>query len=323
MFSGTTSNIQNPKSPRGFTLVELLVVITIIGILISLLLPAVQAAREAARRAQCLNNLDQIGVAMHMHLEQKGVFPPGFVWRCNGAQVAPAGKLNGESATWITFLMPYLEQSGLYGEIDWSHSFAYGAGDPNVKITRVSLPTLNCPSNPPAPELWYDAWARGTYGANDGLGPMTEWNSGVGTRMAGVFYWNSSMSPSDIKDGLSNTAFVAELCAVPGSPVVDNRGVMHFGEGPLYHHNYTPNSAMPDEIRMGSCENVSWAPCDDSLFGASNGRKVTMTARSCHPGGVNTCLGDGHSQFVADSIALKVWQALSTPQGDEVVSSDF
>lgn len=313
------SEIINDKS-MGFTLVELLVVIAIIGILIALLLPAVQAAREAARRTQCLNNLKQIGLAVHLHSEQKRVLPPGYTWRFGGGQVAPPGTLNGDEATWITYLLPYMEQTSLYDLIDWTHTFGYGASDPNAKITTVHLPLMNCPSNPrPPTALWYGGYARGSYAANNGLGPQVEWNTGIQSRMAGVFYWNSSLSPAEIRDGLSNTALVSETCVVPGG---DQRGVMHYPEGSFYHHNYTPNSAVPDLLRSGSCVDVPWAPCNEGFSHAGN-RALTATARSQHPGGVHLCLGDGRSQFVANSIDLKLWQALSTPTGGEVVSGDF
>ena len=112
-----------------------------------------------------------------------------------------------------------------------------------------------------------------------------------GPQVAGAFYINSKMSAADISDGLSHTAFVSEICTVSG---LDMRGVMHYPEGPLYQHNYTPNSAVPDLIRTGACVNVPiYAPCDPTNSSDSNGRNQIMTARSSHPGGVNLLLGDG------------------------------
>ncbi len=309
----------------GFTLVELLVVITIIGILIALLLPAVQAAREAARRAQCSNNLKQIGLALHMHLEAKGVFPVGHFWGPKD------GSENcGNEATWITFLLPYLEQQPLYDGIDWTKDFGQLAPlYPNRQVNSTSLPMFQCPSNEVVEGIMGNVLARGTYAANNGVGPMREGvpsqkpqRSLDGTNkylsLAGTFYLNSRTSPSDVPDGLSNTAFVSEVRAVPGE---DFRGVLHYPEGPLYHHNYTPNSTVADEIRKDYCVSVPGAPCNDSPFQNHTSRMLTMSARSAHPGGVHLLLGDGSATFINDSIALPPWLALCTPRAipDEIV----
>jgi prepilin-type N-terminal cleavage/methylation domain-containing protein len=307
----------------GFTLVELLVVITIIGILIALLLPAVQAAREAARRAQCSNNLKQIGLAMHMHLEAKQVLPCGHFM--------PSVGIGAMEATWVVYLLPYLEQQGLYETIDWNSPFGNSATGVNFQVCSTPLPMLICPSNEAfqpivdgtaGAALGKKSYARGTYAVNNGIGPMGEtWvTDSPLDRVAGkkgeggVFYLNSKMTPADISDGMSNTAFVSEIRVVPGEEM---RGMLYYPEGPLYHHNYTPNSAVPDGTRSTHCISVPGAPCTGS-FNSYAPRALTMTARSAHAGGVNVLLGDGGVTFVGDSIALSVWQALSTPRGGEV-----
>ncbi len=304
---------------RGFTLVELLVVITIIGILISLLLPAVQSAREAARRAQCTNNLKQIGLAMHLHHEQQGVFPIGHFWPETGS-----GSTGGAEATWVTYILPYLEQSALYDRIDWNLSFGHASYSPNYvnrEITNQRLPLLLCPSGVMNPQPWNDAYARGSYVANNGIGPMEDSDLGdspPARQVTGVFFINSMIRVADIRDGTTNTAMVSEIRLARGE---DFRGVMHYPEGPLYHHNYTPNSLVPDEIRSECCVNEPAAPCIGT-FSSWNPRYLTMTARSHHPGGVNLLLGDGSVRFVAESLDLDIWQALSTPRaiaGEPVV----
>lgn len=313
----------------GFTLVELLVVITIIGILIALLLPAVQAAREAARRAQCLNNLKQIGLALHMHHEQKGSFPPGWLWPQSNN-----GQTGGAEATWITHLLPYLEQTALAAQIDWTKSFGHAGynslGNPNLLITRQTLAIFQCPSGPKARPISFgdvttEVYARGSYAANNGLGPMREYNLGntiPTTRTqqeAGVFYMNSNMIAEQVRDGLSNTMFVSEIRLLMNN---DFRGVMHYPEGPLYHYNYTPNSLTPDGIRSGFCDNQPEAPCT-TTFSSWNTRQMIITARSYHPGGVHVLLGDGSAHFIQQAISLNVWQALGTPRaisGEQPVS---
>jgi prepilin-type N-terminal cleavage/methylation domain-containing protein len=337
---GQKSETGDAKS-SGFTLVELLVVITIIGILVALLLPAVQAAREAARRAQCANNLKQIGLAMHMHLEANQAFPYGHFW--------PKNDWGGREATWITSLLPYLEQRALYETIDWSLPFgqAHDTHNPpwNLQANKTPLALLFCPSNGPAEPIITNAsgqkcYARGTYAANNGLGPMAECTKDdvpikrsrqvsaggsaitiTGAALAGVFYINSRLKAADVSDGLSNTAFASEVIAVPGE---DFRGMLHYPEGCLYQHDRTPNSAVPDEIRSNYCVNFPHAPCTETFWDAYH-RDLTVTARSQHPGGMQLLVGDGSVRFVGDSVALKVWWALCTPKAipGEVISLDY
>ncbi len=296
---------------RGFTLVELLVVIAIIGILIALLLPAVQAAREAARRSQCTNNLKQIGLALHMHHDRYKYFPPGHY-------ANPAGNVscsNGNEATWFTYILPFLEQSAAYDQIDWKAAFGCGA---NQVVTNLFFSTVHCPSDK-KPES-SSTYARSNYVANNGIGPMKEWcmKSQAATarppisREGGVFYINSNMAIAELLDGTSNTAMVCEIrVSKPG----DFRGVMHYPEDPLYHHNYTPNSLVPDQIRTAFCTagNDPRIPCIGA-FTAYNNRNMTVTARSYHPGGVNLALGDGSVRFVGETINIDVWKALCTPK---------
>jgi len=295
------------NSRHAFTLFELLVVIAIIGLLVALLLPAIQAAREAARRSQCLNNLRQIGVALHLHHDAKGRFPPGHY-----CDKAGCGNNGGSESTWVTWLLPFLEQEALWDRIDWQHGFGHSPLY-NAEIHANTPPVMLCPSSAAGrPSAFLDAYTRGSYAANNGTGPMREsdiYHAPV-QRPAGVFYLNSWLNISRILDGTSNTAFVSELRLVDHSQ--DFRGVLHYPEGPLYHHNQTPNSLVPDQIRHAHCVNDPWAPCVGT-FVAWIPRYMTMTARSYHPGGVNLLMGDGHVRFVSESVSLGVWQAAGTP----------
>jgi len=310
------------RRKAAFTLVELLVVIAIIGILIALLLPAVQAAREAARRMQCLNNLKQLGLALHLHHDAKRHLPPGFFWPEGGS-----GDELGAESTWVTHSLPFLEQRAVYERIDWTRGFGQ-TGDPakpNQPVASVRIPTMLCPSDSEIEPLvrqdvpW---WAHGNYAANNGLGPMTERSDAdlPNSRTKGVFYVNSNTRFSAFGDGTSNTVMLSEIVLTDG----DFRGVMHYPEGCHYHHDFSPNATDPDWTRTAYCINNPAAPCIGAYSSFSD-RKMRLTARSKHPGGVSLAMADGSTHFVSETIDLGVWHALCTPQAipGEVLFSGF
>ncbi len=309
---------------RGFTLIELLVVIAIIGVLIALLLPAVQAAREAARRTQCINNEKQIGLAIHNHESQHRHFPAGYWW----SQVW--SNRESDESTWITHILSYIEQGNLDATRNANISgswFGNSGVDPNVDaIRQAHPPVFLCPAdtkrqlaNWPSPGNAF--WARGNYVANNGIGPMTVDQSAPFIPEStvvkpGVFMQNSKLKFSSLVDGSSNTVFISELLTSPGE--WDFRGVMHYPEGALYQHNRTPNSPVPDDFRSSMCDSFPRGPCVGTYPDWST-RKVILTARSNHSGGVNVLMGDGSVRFVTDSVELATWQALSSPAGREVI----
>jgi len=329
------------KTLRGFTLVELLVVIAIIGVLVALLLPAVQAAREAARRTQCTNNLKQIGLALQNFHSARNQFPPGYSWR--------EGMTGGDGdteATWVTFLLPYLEETALSGQINWDHGFGHASvSGKNANIVGQTLNGFVCPSGPrPEPALG-GLYARGSYAANNGFGPMIDSHIGhtgqagmpnllirpvpgsatseASISAAGAFFLNSDMRVGQITDGTSNTAFISEIRVVEESTGfrIDFRGVLHYPEGPFYHHNFVPNSLIPDEIRANFCVDTPEAPCIGT-FATWNPRSLSMTSRSFHTGGVNLSMGDSSVRFVSETVEESTWRALATPQqvqGEQLV----
>jgi prepilin-type N-terminal cleavage/methylation domain-containing protein/prepilin-type processing-associated H-X9-DG protein len=313
------------RRSRGFTLVELLVVIAIIGVLVALLLPAVQAARESARRMSCSNNMKQIGISLHMHHDAKLVLPPGSTG--GGGVGTDIGKPRGPSeTTWIAYLFPYLEQTNLDSQVNWAQLNVNFYSDGGLKITPLKVPLFLCPSDVrPDPNTTYapTIFGRGNYVANNGIGPAVEFRLGPGHtspeamgRPGGVFYINSWLALRNITDGTTQTVMCSEI-RCPKS-TIDGRGIMHYPEGPLFHHNRTPNSLAPDEIRAAWCSSTPKAPCIGAYTAYNNIRDL-RTARSNHPGGVNILMGDGSVRLARESIDLNIWQAISSPDGGETV----
>ncbi len=195
------------RKRQGFTLIELLVVIAIIGILIGLLLPAVQKVRDAASLVSCRNNLKQIGLAMHNHLDAQNTFPVGYYDPTPWPQTD-----NGPGWGWGAFLLPYLEQGNLYRQIN----FNLDVGDPaNAAVRTTYLKIFHCPSDDPATTFTVtdggaNSWqlAHGSYVAcngNDGVDDFTT-PEHTGPFVRGVVGYR----PADISDGLSTTMFVGD-----------------------------------------------------------------------------------------------------------------
>lgn len=196
-----TRQIRNGIGRKAFTLIELLVVIAIIAILVALLLPAVQQAREAARRSQCKNNLKQIGLALHNYHDTLRVFPPGQVFR---------------GWAWSAFILPYMDQEPLYAKIDFNYEIGIAAGVPiaNTEVVQTSLPAFRCPSDT-APET--DDYVIPNQGVTSycvSAGAFAE--SIIGwlppNPHDGLFTRDSSISMRDITDGTSNTIAAGEVC---------------------------------------------------------------------------------------------------------------
>jgi prepilin-type N-terminal cleavage/methylation domain-containing protein/prepilin-type processing-associated H-X9-DG protein len=327
-------------SRRGFTLIELLVVIAIIGVLIALLLPAVQAAREAARRAQCTNNLKQLGLALHNYHDSLGTFPIGRMGI--GYDYSPQ---RGQRRTWAFSVLPYFEQNNLFNAINFDLEFYESA---NTTVIRTPLGMLQCPSDTPTiqePDTPYPR-SKGSYAANWGNTHFFQdeargadwpnpWNNGPlglqgapnGNAFVGApFRGNKPTSLREYIDGTSNTSMIAEVIMGPnaGGNLYDHRGDLFNDDyNCTVFHTYTPpNSKVPDQMG-GDADGRPWCtyrqiaqapPCTGGIpFNA---------ARSRHPGGVNALFGDGRVQFVKDTVSISVWRAVGSLNGGEVVSSD-
>ncbi len=302
--SPSLSTLHSPLSTRrAFTLVELLVVITIIGILIALLLPAVQSARESARKLQCSNNMKNLGLALHEYHTSYGTFPPSSVWRVNGAlnntalQSGP-GASAALSENWVILILPQLEQTPLYKSFDLTKPVSGSTSTVNVTARGTQLAVMRCPSDTfngkpfvgssnSKTTAMGDGWARGDYGANascgylvvgDGYphpadaGDPAQWRSKT---VCGVMGANIAARIDDIKDGTSNTLLIAEMRA--GLTSFDPRGVWAmanaagsaiWGNGSTFGDDIGPNCSTVWADDFCSCAEVQQA------VGGSNGQAV-------------------------------------------------
>ncbi|MEZ5941031.1 MAG: DUF1559 domain-containing protein [Planctomycetaceae bacterium] len=313
---------------RGFTLIELLVVIAIIAVLIALLLPAVQQAREAARRAQCKNNLKQIGLALHNYHDAYNAFPPGGTYQ--------AGVTNPAGWSVQARLLPYVDQANLQNLIDFSQG--YGT-QPQVTRTRVGL--FICPSEI-NDVMHEDNYWPCTYGAN--YGEWFIWNPANGQRGSGVFGPNARTGMRDLVDGSSNTLGFAEVKSaqyylrdsgpltnppLPASPAavsglggtLKSSGHMEWVDAranqAAFTTTFTPNTFCPHDDG-GIERDVDWINVREGNS-ATDATYSVITSRSYHVGMVHALLMDGSARSFSENIDLNLWRALGTRQGGEVV----
>ena len=333
---------------RGFTLVELLVVIAIIGILIGMLLPAVQQVREAARRTACLNNIRQIVLSAHNYESTFQHFPPSF-------EIEPGTVLSGNNGSWSIHgrLLPYCEQANAYNMIDlnvaWDAQLATG-------VPTLRIPMYICPSEVNDRVRVDSSGQPRVYPQNYGFnfGTWLVYDPATRSPGDGAFYVNSKVGFGQMQDGSSNTLCVAEVKAFqsyirntsdPGSvPPTDpnffmgytgqlklgpdtnsNTGHTEWCDGRVHHSGittvFTPNTFVPYEH-----DGITY---DIDFNSVQEGRSdvqptyAAITARSYHPGLVNAGLLDGSVRSVRDNIDLQVWRSLGTVAGGEIVPDDF
>lgn len=299
----------------AFTLVELLVVIAIIGILIALLLPAVQAARESARRAECVNKLKQWGIAMHMHHDTYGHLPVGSSY--------------DPRQTWVMHLWQFIEEGNLVGRAEMDGDLyappftIVGTLD---GVGGQQVPLYRCPSDPNGQDQTVGDYQRrrGNYVVNWGHVPFggayrpTRYDPGESPFRHAIGRTSEPRSTSfaQIADGTSKTLLVSEYLMAQTNEDLDWRGDFLNNEGVFrFHTIQTPNSSAPDVLANGWFVNNQ-----DSLMPVVGGQYTSQenAARSRHPGGVNAALCDGSVAFYTNGISLQVWRAYGTMDGEEV-----
>jgi prepilin-type N-terminal cleavage/methylation domain-containing protein len=297
------------RTRRGFTLIELLVVIAIIAVLIALLLPAVQQAREAARRTQCKNNLKQIGLALHNYHDVHRMFPSG--WIAVDDTGAPSAHEGTSGVGWAAMILPYIEQANVYSQFNASLPLTDPA---NASFLRNQIPGYKCPSDS-QPEYFTIAEEGG--GADLAELPIANYIGCFGTEeldgcenapgdlpvMAdgtcqgdGIFYHNSSVRISSITDGTTNTYMVGERKTVARLD---------------WYTTWPGMIAEGEEAFQRVCGSADHTPNHPSTH--------FDDFSSHHTGGAQFCLGDGSVRFISENIDRGVYQALATIQGSEVI----
>lgn len=328
-------------SRSAFTLVELLVVIAVIGMLVAILLPAVQSARESARRLQCANNLRQVGLALRGYETAQGRFPSGAISKeQKGSPWTPHNYFRWSS---LAHLLPHLENSAAYDALDLNvplYGVDFQVTEVNRKPVATRINEFLCPSDQESSE-------------NPNMGPTnyaacsgTGLNGGSPYDADGMFYVNSQLQTAHVKDGESNTIAFSESILgrtpAPQTPRADADPRFVYGfaravplteesckatamwnftqprgfswangeyRSAIYNHYLQPNSTEFDCISA-----LVSGPID--IMHSAYGWK---TARSWHTGGVNGCFADGSLRFIVDDVDPTIWRAYSTVAGNEIV----
>ena len=348
--------MRRPGRPEGFTLIELLVVLAIAGVLIALLLPAIQQAREAARRSQCANHLKQLGLAMHNYLDAYGVLPPSYVVGLSSDGV-------GEADGWSIHvrLLPYMEGDSRYEIVNFDHSYDE---TPNTTVAGRLVRSFLCPSDFRATTMGDHVFSGVPVrvgGVNYGWN-MGDWFvfGGVGSeairaKPRGPFHVNSSVPIAAFSDGVSKTILAAEVKTFQSyvrdcdglsivnnpnsspSPDADPTSIPEYAAG-CSHKKDSGHTEWVDGHVHQTGFTTAWTPnrrilrpldglrYDVDLTGrreknADQGPTfAAVTARSHHVGGVHVLFADGAVRFVSETVDGAVWRGLGTLSGGEIVT---
>jgi prepilin-type N-terminal cleavage/methylation domain-containing protein/prepilin-type processing-associated H-X9-DG protein len=293
----------SPARRRGFTLVELLVVIAIIGVLIALLLPAIQAAREAARRMQCTNNLKQLTLGMIHYEDSLRHYPAGRLGCdgstsdiCNGV---PDSQRNSPSA--FVLILPYIDLNGLYKTFDLVNLWGM---DPlnttNIAATAAAPEVMFCPSDPAKHVI--GGTATGSYALNFGsLGvPPNVLSNTIKSNNTGMFMYKRVILRKEVKDGLSNTFFIGETTSA------------QLWEWPWTYAARMVNLLIAANPVNTPPQSTGTTPCWPNASGTDC---LTGAFSSKHRGGANFSFGDGHVTFISENMDAATYRSLSTRNG--------
>jgi prepilin-type N-terminal cleavage/methylation domain-containing protein len=312
---------------RAFTLVELLVVIAIIGVLVALLLPAVQAAREAARRTTCKNNLRQLGLSAMLFEDANGHYGT------HDGRTAGSGPNTQDRRCWMHDLLAFQEETAQYDQ--FVAHMNTGASALAFPLMDNIIPIGMCPSDPLSPKIhsfWggfnnlpnqgfsgnYIACAGSTYfNAVERGSPITTLEASA--QLNGMMFAVSKVEMGDISDGTSKTLLFSELILVEDTDSHDLRGRYHnpCTGGVNFTTLYPPNTTVPDQFNW--CANMPppWAPC------VWTGTNMHVSARSYHEGNVHVCRADGSVDSIADGVDPIVYQAMGSRNGQDGVDQSF
>lgn len=302
---------------KAFTLVELLVVIAIIGILVALLLPAVQAAREAARRSQCLNNLKQLGLAAHNYHGSAGCLPFGF---------------SDLEQSWHAMILPYIEQKALYDSLIFAESGDgnWDSGSANTVACQTVIPLFRCPSMPIPEHLDYNNIPGRVPTSYNGVASSAAASDDLSTiprvtpphpqvaleqyPLDGIFYGDSHVRFVEIIDGTSNTAMFGEMHTDP-EYVKDRQGMDYWQIGLPQTGGWVRGGRGGTEYSEALASTYpklnSWR--DPTVHGVL----MEIAFGSYHAGGANFCFADGSCRFLADTIDHTVYRGLGSRNGQE------